>query len=71
MSSEQNKGRVLTIRLTITDPTEAEWLWKSHAGAAIHGVQVSALSDGDMFKEVRDLEKELEESRDLYEANHG
>lgn len=45
-----NTGRVLTIRLTITDPEQAEWIWDSHKEAK-HGVRVSAISNGDLFSE--------------------
>lgn len=47
---KDNTGRVLTIRLTIADAKEAEWLWKAHP-EPIHGVVISALSNGDMFEE--------------------
>lgn len=45
-----NTGRVLTVRLTITDAKEADWIWDA-VKTPKHGVQVSAISNGDMFSE--------------------
>ena len=60
---EQNLGRVLTIKLTITDPQAAAWIWESGGKYPnpIHGVQVTGIADGDMFDEVRKLEEQLEQ----------
>lgn len=56
-----NLGRELTIRLTITDPAEAEWLWECAAKRKpVHGVQVTALANGDMFKERDELAQAAE-----------
>lgn len=46
-----NTGRVLTLRVKITDPIEAEWIWKAHLGKSLNGVQVEAIAEGDMFTE--------------------
>ena len=48
-----NKGRVLTVRLTIEDPEAADWIWKAYPNP-INGITISALSNGDMFAE-RDM----------------
>lgn len=76
--NKSNVGRELTIRLIITDDKESEWLWNSHS-SPMHGVRVSALANGDMFKERDDLaqaaeffiREEGEETDDAVEAHFG
>lgn len=53
-SMRDNTGRVLTLRVTIKDPEEAEWIWKAHLDKSIHGVTINAIAEGDLFAQ-RDL----------------
>lgn len=48
-----NTGRMLTIRVVITDSKKAEWIWKNHLGndAQDLGIKVEAIAEGDLFKE--------------------
>lgn len=58
-----NKGRVLTIRLTVTDHEKSKWIWENHLKSTTqmdNGVQVTAITNGDLFKEVSELEDKLE-----------
>jgi len=50
-----NLGRILTIRVKITDPEKAKWIWDAHIGPAQHGVEVGAIADGDLFAERNQL----------------
>ncbi len=61
-----NIGRVLTLRITITDPEVAEWIWKAHPNP-IHGITVDALANGDLFAE-RDI---LQEAASFYIREEG
>lgn len=42
-----NLGRILTIRVKITDPEAAKWIWDAHMHGSRHGVEVSAIAEGD------------------------
>lgn len=56
-----NKGRVLTLRVTITDPEKASWIWKSHLeDDNPHGVKVGAIANDNIFKQRDKFEEVLE-----------
>lgn len=58
--SSHNKGRVLTIRVTIEDPEKANWIWEGLSldqPVTSAGVTVQAVSNGDLFDEHRKLEE--------------
>lgn len=52
---KDNTGRVMTLRITITDSKEAEWIWNAHKGEGAHGVKVDAISNGDVMAERDEL----------------
>lgn len=58
MSNPQNMGRVLSVCVTITDPDASGWLWEAMLGIGkpMHGVQVMAIGDGNVFDELRECE---------------
>lgn len=66
--AKDNTGRVLTLRVTITDPEKAKWLWNLHAGRPHEGknlneqlgIEIHALGDGDKFAEADKLEEQLD-----------
>ncbi len=66
--SEENVGRMLTVRLVIRDPKVAEWLWDAHLHGVCHGVEIEALANGDLFQECDDLKKQLENTDDAADA---
>lgn len=56
-----NVGRELTLRVTISDDYKSGWIWKSMAEKdPVHGVNISAISDGDLLQE-RDFYREVVE----------
>lgn len=51
-----SKRRVLTVRLEITDPEKAKWIWENHLGQHKElGVFITGISEGDMFTENEQL----------------
>ena len=54
----KNLGRVLTVKLTVTDPAKANWLWVMKNNPEL-GVHVSGLSNGDMFARESLMEETL------------
>lgn len=53
------KGRVLTVRITIVEPEQSEAFWKSIVGDTLaSGCKVGAIADGDLFEE-RDKLKDI------------
>lgn len=68
MSEKTNLGRVLTIRVTITDPEAAKWIWDAHKESDHKcGVRVGALFDGDLFEEHEKFEDCLDRLLDNYD----
>lgn len=54
-----NLGRILTIRVVITDPEKAKWIWDAHMGPDQHGVKVEAIAEGDVLTERDSLMDEV------------
>lgn len=53
-----NIGRELTLRVIITDPKKAEWIWKNHIDQNDPmnvGVRVSAIAEGNLFQQRDEL----------------
>ena len=48
-----NMNRIMTIRVIITDPEAADWLWNSHKKSN-NGVKITAIQEGDLFAD-RDM----------------
>lgn len=61
--SKSNKGRVLTIRFEIQTDEYPEWLYKGMpTQQEVNGVIISALAEGDMFKELDDAVEVIKET---------
>lgn len=61
--SKSNKGRVLTIRFEIQTDEYPEWLHKGMlTQQEVNGVIISALAEGDMFKELDDAVEVIKET---------
>lgn len=65
-TTEDPKGRLLTVRLIVTDQSKAkEWLWNMKNNPEL-GIHITGLSDGDMFDRESLMEETLEKLEDDY-----
>lgn len=61
--SQRNKGRQLTVVLTIEDPDKADWIWQGLSldqPVTSAGVTVQAVANGDLWTQLRKLEEEYD-----------
>jgi hypothetical protein len=62
----KNNGRQLTMKFTITNFTKAkQWVWKFGKHSDL-GIDITGLSNGDMFAEKEIMEGALEEIAEGY-----
>ncbi|MDB4330446.1 hypothetical protein N9948_01860 [bacterium] len=63
---KKNLGRVLTLKVKITDPSKADWIWNIDNNPDL-GVHIYGLTNGDVIARELFLEEELHKIEHKYE----